>query len=272
MLVSGYSMPYSFYKAGYTMEAAGVIHSFLLTSGYPAMRSPLNAPGVAGTAVSGISPYFGFFPYVNAPANKYTYLARLSYSANIIGTLQLCDLLWENTGINVTTTTLQQIGSVQWPSRCPNASGAYVADTSGYGIQAAILVTTTTTNAGAIANTTMSYTNTLGVTGRTARISNFPTTAISGSFVPFYLESGDNGIQSIQNITLGTSYGGGAIRLVAYRPIAVVHQPVAYGGGIIDPITGGLPVLYDYSALFFNFLPSATTATNIIGTLQYAYG
>jgi hypothetical protein len=140
--------------------------------------------------------------------------------------------------------------------------------TNGEGWTAAIYVTGATTNAGAIANTTISYTNQDGVSGRTATIASFPATAVVGTLVLFWLQAGDRGIRSIESITLGTTYGGGSISLLLIRKLAEVPNPIANVGGIMNKLASnptGVRV-YNGSAIFFSYLASATTATQISGS------
>jgi hypothetical protein len=142
--------------------------------------------------------------------------------------------------------------------------------TNGEDWLAGIYVTTATTNAGAIANTTMSYTNSEGTAGRTATMAAFPATAVIGTFVPFQLAAGDRGIRSIQSVTLGTSYVAGALSVMLYRTITCVPNPLANVGGIMNKLTDD-PTgtrLYNGTALCVRFLPSATTATTVSGCLR----
>jgi hypothetical protein len=199
-VLAGSRPPEDFLKVGTTMEAVGVQHSFFYTTGRPgAATAP--SPGIAGAA---LTTYAGQIPFTN-PVSGNTYIARLQASASVAGSLILYDRLWHNSGIAVTTTTSQTVNSATWPARDANAA------TNGAGILVGIEVSTATTNAGAVTNTTMSYTDQDGNSGATATISSFPATAVAGTFVPFQLAAGDTGVRSIQSITLGTSYGAGAI-------------------------------------------------------------
>jgi hypothetical protein len=176
----------SFLKVGATGEAAGCIRSTAYDSGLPgAMVAP--SAGLSGEALTS---YAGQIPFSN-PASGYTYLARLQAAANIIGKVYLCDRLWQNSGIVVTTLTEQAINSVALPARDKNGSS------NGEGVFVAIEVSTTTTNASAITNTTLNYTNSEGVSGRTATITSFPATAQKSTFVPFQLQSGDTGLNTL---------------------------------------------------------------------------
>lgn len=249
-------------KVGATMEAAGVLHSFFYTSGVPgAAAAP--TPGVAGAALTS---YAGQIPFPGAVGGKSVYLASMSVSASTAGKLVLVDRLWHNSGIVVTTTTAQTINSVAWPARDMDSS------TNGRGVLVGIEVSAATTNAGAVTNTTLSYTNSGGTAGQTATMASFPATAVAGSFIPFQLASGDVGVRSIQSVTLGTSYATGTVHIVAYRVIAEIPLIVANTGAVLDPIAGGFPMLADGSVPTLLWLPSATTATTVTGTVNWAQG
>ena len=260
-VIAGMRPPEDFLKVGATMEAIGVHHSYAYTSGRPgAAVAP--TPGLAGAALTS---YNGQIPFVN-PALGNTYLARLAVCPSLAGCLILYDRLWHNSGIVVTTLTAQTINSVAWPARDRDGT------VNGENVRVGIEVSTATTNAAAITNTTMSYTNQAGTAGRTATIASFPATAVAGTFVPFQLQAGDTGVRSIQTITLGTSYGGGAIHLVAYRTLGRVEISVANTGNAIDSITGGFVRMYDNTVPFLLWLPTATTAVTVNGQLIYTQG
>jgi hypothetical protein len=127
-----------------------------------------------------------------------------------------------NSGLVVTTTTAQAITPVAIPARDTFDTA------NGDGVLAGFLVTTATTNAGAITNMTISYTNSAGVAGRTGTVTSFPATAVIGSFIPVNLQAGDKGIQSVQSVTFGTSLAAGAVSLVLYRVVRQVGILAAY--------------------------------------------
>jgi hypothetical protein len=253
--------PQEILKIGGTTEAAGVLHSLFYSTGLPgAAAAP--APGLAGAALTS---YAGQIPWTN-PVSGNSYLARLQLTSTTACRASLVDRLWHNSGLVVTTTTAQTINSVTWPARDRNGT------TAGDQVMVAVEVRTATTNASAVTNMTMSYTNSDGVAGRTATITSFPATAAVGSFIPFQLQAGDNGIQSIQTITLGTSLAAGAIHLVAYRTLAQMELILANTGASIDAITGGFVRFYDSSVPFLIYLPTATTATTLSGMLIITQG
>jgi hypothetical protein len=96
------------------------------------------------------------------------------------------------------------------------------------------------TNAGVITNTTITYTNESGTASRTGTFSGTvgwqaPATPVLGTWMPFQLQAGDRGVQSVQTVTLGTSYGAGSLSLILYRPLVTIPNPVANVGGIMAP-------------------------------------
>lgn len=251
----------SWLKVGATSEAVGLWQLQNKDTGVPGAWVP-GTPGVNGDAVScnaTADAAIAGAPYLPDPSSGNYYLVSATAAASVAGMPFVMDLIWFNTGLTVTTTTAQAI--------TPPTLGARDADgsTNGEGWQAAILVTTATTNASAVTNTTLSYTDSDGNAGNTATISSFPATAVAGAFVPFQLAAGDRGIRTIASVTLGTSYGGGAISLVLYRPLAYVSAPVANIGGTINVVNaspGGTKV-WNGSCLNVGYLASATTATTL---------
>lgn len=204
---------------------------------------------------------------LNDPATGGWYLTRWGLSGAVVGSYELIDVVWYNTGINVTTITTQAITTPTLPARDINGA----ASGEGYGI--ALLSTGANTNAGAIANTTLTYVNSGGTGSRTAKLSaavgfQAPATPVVGTWIPFTLAAGDTGIQSVSEITLGTSYGAGSLSLVIYRPISQIGQPVANnftGGSSLFSSNPGIRI-WNNSCLWLTFFGApATTAPSVYG-------
>lgn len=261
-VIAGNQPPIYCMKNGATMEAAGVTYTHFYAGGVPGAASA-PSPGLAGEALTSFT---GQLDWNNPSGGSNSYLSRLTASASATGQLALIDRLWHNSGLAVTTTTAQTVNSVAFPARDRNGN------TDGVGVMVAIEVRTATTNASAVTNTTMSYTNSAGVSGRTATIPSVPATAAVGTFVQFALQSGDQGVRSIQSVTLGTSYGGGAIHLVAYRQFVSLSITTANIGAEINPVTGGFPRLYDNTVPQTLWNPTATAAVNINFLMTVAQG
>lgn len=251
----------SFQKAAATGEATGELFSPFYTAGNPgAAAAP--SPGLAGAALTS---YAGQLAAPSAVSGDTVYLADLTASqgANIGGIL-LCDRLWHNSGITITTTGGQTINSVALPAR------DYSLSTSGIDVLCGIEVSSATGNGGAITNTTITYTDADGNSGNTGTIASFPATAVAGHFSPFNLAAGDRGIRSIQTLTLGTSYVSGTIHLVMYRIIAAIGTPLANTFAGLPP--GSPRRMSDSTSSPVPMLLYQTTGTAlgvVSGTMQY---
>jgi hypothetical protein len=259
---------YDWFKATLTPEAAGILVTPFYTAGRP-NAAAANGLAIAGSALAntGSATIAGSFPVIQpSTTDGRIYITRFTVCGNIGFSAILADRLWHNDSIAETTTTPQLMTTPTWPPR------DLLNSTCGSGVMVGIEVSTATTNAGAVVNTTLTYTNDRGVNSRTATISSFPATAVAGTIVPFELQSGDTGVQSIQSVTLGTSYGGGTIHLVAYRPITQVFMQSNTQIGVGDILTGGFPNVASGAVLFPILMPIATTALTISGQLSYAVG
>lgn len=254
------SSSFNYLKVGATSEAAGLIHFLGLSSGFPGAWA-IGTPGINGRATDGTnSADLGCLPVKN-PVSGVNYLTNFSSTATTASFQLLLDLMWVNTGLVVTTTTAQSITPVSLPARSLDGTS------NGEDVMAGILVTTATTNASAVTNTTMSYTNSDGTSGKTATISSFPATAVAGTLIPFQLASGDKGVRSVQSVTLGTSYAAGAISLVLFRVIAGVPVLIANAGGKIEANNGFNIKLFNGSCLLPAYYATATTATTAFGSV-----
>lgn len=248
-------------KVGTVAEAAGVWHSLAFATGMPGVWST-GSPGLNGRATDGTSAADLGCVSIKNPATGTNYLTGFSGAATTSLFLSLLDVLWVNTGLVVTTLTAQAITPASLPAR------DQVGTSNGEGVSAGILVTTATTNAGAITNTTISYTNQSGTAGKTGTISSFPATAVAGTLVPFQLATGDTGIRSVQSVTLGTSYAAGAISLVLFKIVAGFPSLVANAGGQLTAGQATNTRLHNGACLLPFYLPTVTTATNVFATLN----
>lgn len=220
-----------------------------------------NSAGLAGAALTA---YAGQIPIPAASNN--THLARFSGASSAQGgILMLCDRLWHNSGLVVTTTTAQTVTSAAWPARDKNAS------TNGVGVFVGLEIMTAT-GAGA-ATPSISYTDESGNAGATGSMQvTYAASSIAGTFYPFTLAAGDTGVRSIQTCTLGVSMTSGSIALVAYRPLAMIELPAAGLPNAVDALTSGMPRLYDTSVPFLLYVPQTTTTTLCTGSVVYTQG
>jgi hypothetical protein len=247
-------------KVGTAPEAAGQYYCFAKDTGSEPAWSP-GTPGLSGRTCVGTNlADAGCIPIPNVLPGRTRRLVELVASATVACTSLIYDFLVTATGLVPTTLTPQIMNTVALPARDDNGTS------DGFGVYAGLLVTSATTNASAITNITMSYTDATGVSGRTATIASFPATAVVGTFVPFNL-TGLGGVQSVQSVTFGTSLAGGAVALVLYRPLAMQLVPVANVGATTParPNT----VIYNGTCAHQVIIASATTANSIENHLSY---
>lgn len=253
---NGFAVP--FMKSATGADYTGYWYCTSKDAGFPGAWS-VGTPGINGRVTDGTqSADNGCIPIKN-PTIGANYLTEIQMAAGVNHSHLFFDVLWVNSGIAVTTTTLQAISSPTLPARDVNGT------TDGEGCMIGMITTTANTNAAVINNTTVTYTNSKGVTGRTATLSaivgsQIPATPVIGTMIWFNLQSGDTGVRSIQGITLGTSLGGGAVSLIIARDIATIGTTIANVSA--QKVIGNPGIrLYNSSCLLHCYLASAATAT-----------
>ncbi len=244
-------------------EAAGICHTPWYQTGITGAGAAPSG-GINGANFTG--PLAGAIATPAAVASATSLVGKFTAVHNGgIGHLWLIDKLWGNVP-TVTTTTSQAITQPTLPARDETAA------TVGGGVFLALECSSTTGNAGAITNTTVSYTNSAGTAGRTATLTSFPITGLTGTWVPFSMQAGDLGVRSVQSITLGTSYVSGAVHLVAWRLVASMPCPTANVGYSLDIFGLNSPTAWDASALQLVYFPTSTTVGAVSGEVWYAQG
>ena len=258
--IAGMQPPREIIKALTGTLVAGRPHSLLYLAGIPAAAAA-PSPGIGGAVLTS---YAGQLPFTN-PVSGNTYLARLQAQATQAGSLLLCDRLWHNSGIDVTSTAEQTFtGSAQIPARDQNGNNA------GIGVFGAVEVVTAT---GAGTPTlTLKYTDQDGNAGATA-VNPIATVAssIAGSFYPIGLAAGDTGIQKAESLQLSATWTSGALSVVLYRVLARLELQAAIPNAI-DALTCGFARLYNDSVPFLVFIPNTTTTSNINGHVIWTQG
>lgn len=249
---------FPFMKTGTAADVAGCWYCTAKDAGFPGAWSP-GTPGINGRVTDGTTAADnGCIPIKN-PSVGANYLTEIQMASSVNHTHLLFDCLWVNSGIVVTTTTAQAIATPSLPARDLNGT------TNGEGCMIGLLVTTANTNAAAIANATVSYTNSDGVAGRTATLSaiagsQIPATPVIGTIVWFNLAAGDKGVRSIQSITLGTSLAAGAVSLMIARDVAMIGTTIPNVSA--QKIIGAPGIrLYNGTCMLHCVMASATTAT-----------
>jgi hypothetical protein len=259
--LAGMQYPRDFVKAVTPTLVAGRPHSLFYLAGRPsAAAAP--SPGIGGAQLTF---YSGQIPFDDVATGS-SYLGRFQANATQPGTLILADRLWHNSGITITTNTLQTFtASSTIPPRDVYGTS------NGTGVYAAIEVSAAT---GAGTPTlTLTYTNQSGTSGRVAT-NILPTVATSaaGAFYEIGLQSGDTGIQRAESLTLSATWTSGTIHLVLYRVISRLELVGAFVPNAIDSLTSGFPQIFNDSVPFLIFQPNTTTATNVAGQVIWTQG
>lgn len=260
-------------KVGTAKDSAGYAIANAKDAGVPGAYS-LGAPDLNGwttdcsTATNAADPagaaQLGAH-LLQDPATGNLYLTQIAIAGSVAAeAIEVIDVLWYNTGLAVTTTTLQAVTTPTLPARDINGSS------DGEGVNLALLTTTANTNAAAIATTTANYTDSSGNTGNTATFSALvgwqaPASPVIGTWMPFQLAAGDRGIRAITNasgggITLGTSYVAGALSAVLYRTLITLPNNVAYSPAPVVLPAPGIRV-YPNSCIWVILRGTATAAT-----------
>jgi hypothetical protein len=260
-VLAGMQPPRDFVKAVTGTMLGGRPHSLFYLAGIPgAAVAP--TPGIGGAVLTA---YPGQIPFTN-PISGNSYLARLQGQATQAGALLLCDRLWHNSGLDVTSLSEQTFtGAEQIPAR--DANGLNLGD----GVYAAVEVSSIV---GAGTPTlTLKYNNQAGDANKTGT-NIVPTVAasIAGTFYPIGLAAGDLGIRLPQSLTLSATWTSGTIHVVLYRVLARLELTAANVPNAIDALTGGLVRFYDNSVPFLVFIPSTTPTANVSGHVIWTQG
>lgn len=247
-----------FFKLGTASDAVGYWYSTYKDTGFPGAWSP-GAPGVNGRITDGTAVADDGCICIPNPTTGVNFLTELTCSQSTVHHNLFFDVLWVNTGLVVTTTTLQAIASPTLPAR--DIAGG----TNGNGCMIGMIFTAASTVAAAVNNSTITYTNSRGTAGRTATLvsgagMNIPATPVIGTLVWFSLQAGDFGVQSIQGITLNTSLLTGAISLIIARPVASIGTTIV-NIPAMKPISAPGARLYNSTCLLHGYRSSSTTAT-----------
>lgn len=216
--------------------------------------------------VSGQLPHFD-------PSSGNSYLARLTASATQPGFVFLCDRLLDcgaiSTGaaISPTATTAQTLNTTTLPTR--DSTGA----SNGHGVMVGIEYSTSGGSGGSNI-TTLSYTNSTGAAGRTAtQVTSGTNSLKTGEMQMFGLQSGDDGVGSVQTMTLTASQGSSTVLvLVLFRILAMLELPVTNTPYDIDAFGSGFPRLYNGAVPWIMFQTGSTSVLNLVGTYMETQG
>jgi hypothetical protein len=261
--IAGMQTPKTIMKAGATMAAVGALRGYTpwYVAGNPG-AGVANAAGINGAAVTG-NAVAGQIPRTDPPGGDNAHLARLQISASTAGVMWLIDRLWNNSGLVVTSTTAQAITPAALPSRS--------ADGTANGAQVMAAIEWSAAGGAGTPTVTLTYTDQDGNAGATGTFTGVATPGV-GTFEIFTLASGDTGVRAPTSFIQSATRTSGTMHLVLFRVLAAVEVTSANIGNAVDVLTSGMPRLYDGTVPQLVWFPSATTATNFVGTYTETHG
>lgn len=227
--------------------------------GYPGNAS-VNSNGLSGAAVTS---YTGS---IDIPeASNTTYIKAVNVSAANAGIFMLCDLLWHNSGLSLTSTTSQTINSAAFAARDSNESA------NGEGVIVALFITGSTGSGTPVLS--LGYTNQSGTASRSSNAvtASLSSTAAGASYF-FSLQDGDTGIRSIQSYQQDATWTSGTAHLAAFRPILTVPVYSSVKRYYADITENGLIKIFNSSVLFGLFFSSNGTMSGLSATIEYTQG
>lgn len=226
--------------------------------GYPANAS-VNANGLSGAAVTGYTGEIG-----TPSASNTTYIKAVNINSQNSGTFVLCDLLWHNSGLSLTSTTSQTINSVAFAARDDNGTA------NGDGVIVALVITGIVGAGTPVI--TLGYTNSSNTAGRSSNtVSTLLATSSAGSTYFFAMQAGDVGVRSIQTYQQNATWTSGTAHLMAFRPILTVPVYSSARRYYADITENGLVKIYDGST-FFGLFFCSSAMTGLSATIEYTQG
>ena len=227
--------------------------------GYPGNAS-VNSNGLSGAAVTSYTGSIDI-PY----ASNTTYIKAVNVSAANAGIFMLCDLLWHNSGLSLTSTTSQTINSVAFAARDNNESA------NGEGVIVALFITGATGSGTPVLS--LGYTNQAGTASRLSNgVSVSASSTAAGASYFFGLQNGDTGIRSIQSYQQDVTWTSGTAHLAAFRPILTVPVYSSVKRYYADITENGLVKIFNGSVLFGIYFSSSGNMSGMSATIEYTQG
>lgn len=200
---------------------------------------------------------------ISDPASGDNYLLDVNMVNTGPGVLYLYDRLWHQSGINATLTTSQTINSVALDR--PDANG----------VGAELWIDSYTAMGAGTPTITVSYTNTVGTSGRTATCVIPAASFVQGRTFMFTLDTGDFGVKSVQTFTQSATRTSGTSGLVLRRRIASIPMPAATQGLVkADAFALGMPKIETNACLEWIFVGHTSIAAGVRpaqGTITVGY-
>ena len=234
-------------------KGAGAFQSAWLATGYPGAGSAPPAY-TAGSGYTASKDTNGAVRLTNGAIKLW--LAQLSASLSLVGTLTIYDRLWSCSGMGYAAGT--------YAVTTPGALPARITD-SGLGCE---LWVEQFVAAGAASGTlTANYRNTLdqAKSGVIAAVVSAP---VIGQMQPVPQAVGDLGISQLTNMVTSATWTSGSFGATILKRIATIEITTANIGRVLDWALLGLPEILNDACLAFMFQANAATAVVMQGQLR----
>lgn len=226
------------YTKAATAQATAQFSSFWGIAGQPGAGTLVignTSPGEVPTANTAGAPKINAFGSGNTG-----YLASASVTSAVTGQYILADRLYHAGSFSLALGATSIASPPSFAARLPNEDYTGVS----------MWLEMATVNGSYSSVVSVSYTNEDGTSGRTATLdSNLSAYAVN-RLVPFRLASGDQGVQSIQSVTVSGTAGTGTVNIVLCRPLASFGVYTHIAEPRADIFRLGMPVVYETSCLW----------------------
>jgi hypothetical protein len=232
-----------------------------VTSSFGIMAVP-TAFGSGGKTYNRTSETTGFPRFSNPGGANSQYIAQMTTNMATAGTVHIYDLCWAASGFSGTSTTAQSVVGF---------SGLPTRHSTGEDLE--IWLGCSSATGATASNITVQYTNSAGTSGRntvsTAMITSMP----ANRMLQLPLQSGDNGVQSIQSLTLSASTAtAGNLWLLLVERYASVACPVANVGVTADFASLAMPKISAETTPLFIHQGTTTSSGIIMGIMSIVEG
>jgi hypothetical protein len=245
-------------KANSGTLVVGRLHSTWLFGGFPGSGTLLGA----NTALQYLRATQGSCGPDAAPLGGNTFFLgatrlRLAGSVTgIAGDIDLYDRMVAQACPNVTLNTAQTLPAQALPAR------------AGVGVEVEAFVEVQAATGAAAVTVTINYTNASGTAGRTSTAS-LPASSPVGVLIPFTLQAGDTGVQSVQTMTLSASVVSGNICITLGKYLGVVPCAFSNISEVQDYAELGLPDVSAEVCTWIVVNPNTTAGVSVQGTISY---
>lgn len=217
-----------------------------------------------GNVAAGVIPTkatAGAIPFTNPVALLKNYLASLNGNSSVASVVMLYDRLWHAGSFGLGALGAQALAGQPALTR-PDAAGE----------DAEIWLEIASAFAAGATTIEVTYTNSLGVAGRTTGASAPLASVIIGRMFPMPLQAGDTGVQKIESIIVGGATNTGTVNVLLLRKLAQGSMPAVATGFDKDSFALGLPEISPDACLAVAVLPLSTSSGTPMLELGIATG